>query len=75
MSKLPMRAGYVTNGTSIDGDLAATIERCFAHVERIELDSRMTVREYRQWQERGYSDPLSAEAQELYRMKKIAEAA
>lgn len=52
--------------------MSATIARCLDHVE---LDSRMTVREYRQWQERGCENPLSAECQELYRMKKIAEAA
>lgn len=51
-------------------DLNQTIAACFAHVERIELDYRMTVREYRDFEAEGV-DPRSDEAMETIRMRRL----
>ncbi len=50
-------------------DLNTTISRCLDHVARIELDSRLTVREYRNLQAEGIADPLSDEQVELRRLR------
>ncbi len=56
-------------------DLNTTISRCLDHVARIELDSRLTVREYRNEQAAGIADPLSPDACEIRRLKReLAEA-
>jgi len=51
-------------------ELNTTISRCLDHVGRIELDSRLTVREYRNEQAVGISEPLSPDACEIRRLKR-----
>ncbi len=56
-------------------ELDTNIAKCLDHVSRIELDSRLTVRQYRNEQAAGIADPLSPEAFEIRRLKRELAAA